>query len=325
MSSPTKTGNKKQVKIEVGALGIIIAVVAMMLHSLQAIFGKLLVHDLSAETLTVASQLLGSVVILLFFGIAGEVKNLLKLSKKNMLFLLIFSLLAGALAPMLLYTGLQTSSSLNGTLLGRTEPVFAIIISILWLKEQFKIGDGISMTIMVIGMLTIVTKGFHEGINPAGGDVLIIASALSWAAATTIYKRFLPKVSQDIAVLSRNLIGAVCVLIVYPLVFHVSLNFQPLLDSRVFGILLLFAILVTVGAQMLWYKAVELTTVNKASQASLSKPFFGVIFAMLILGEQLLVFHWIGGVLIIGGLILTTQQGWEKKIFKKYISQKIEA
>jgi len=67
----------------------------------------------------------------------------------------------------------------------------------------------------------------------------------------------------------------------------------------------MYVIFVIVGAQLLWYKSLEVISTTKASIIHLLLPVFGILFSILILKEEILDYHMWGGLSILAGLIFT--------------------
>jgi drug/metabolite transporter (DMT)-like permease len=55
-----------------------------------------------------------------------------------------------------------------------------------------------------------------------------------------------------------------------------------------------------------WNQGVKIIGAAKASLALYSMPVFAAVLAYVLLGETLQGFHWMGGTLIFGGLLLAT-------------------
>ena len=180
------------------------------------------------------------------------------------------------------------------------------IISALWLRERVTTDQIWGTFIMFGGAYFIATKGLTTPLTLASGDTLLLGAAFFGALSTNVFKRYLAEVSPQLVVLMRNFMGAILNLTITPFVFGFQHNFEKVFDKQVFSTLVLFSLLVIVGAQFLWYKSVELIPASKASSIGMTSPLFGVFFAMLILRDSFTYYHLVGGILIIAGLMFAT-------------------
>jgi drug/metabolite transporter (DMT)-like permease len=156
--------------------------------------------------------------------------------------------------------------------------------------------------IMFTGIFAIVTQNFSSGLSFNAGDILVFSSAFFYACGTVLFKRFMHHIPPEVIVTFRNLFGAV---ILFMLAF-VMVDFSSVYSLVSLDMLLpLFGLvfLTVIGAQLLWYKALEMTYATNVLLATLSSPLIGVFYAVFLLGEPLLQSHVFGGALILAGLI----------------------
>lgn len=286
--------------------GSVMALVSTVFISSNSTFSKILLERFSTYTLAAVSQLFSVITLAFFFGAFPEFKKLKDLPYKVIWGLILVGLLSAVIQPLFLYTGLIKTSAINGALISRTQMVMVSILSTLWLREKITSYQIIGTFVMFGGAYFIATHGLTESLNWGSGDILLIAAAFFGALSTTVFKRFSAVVSPQLVVLTRNTLGVLLNLTIVPFVFKFQHDFNPLFDVNVLAVLTVFTLMVIIGAQSLWYRAVEIIPANRASNIGLTSPIFGVLFAMGILGEKLTSYHWIGGALILIGLIFST-------------------
>lgn len=286
--------------------GLIAALVSTMFISTYSTFSKILLEHFSTYSLAALAQLFSVITLLIFFGALSEFKNLQKLSYKELWALIIVGLLSAVIQPLFLFQGLLQSPAINSVLISRTQMVFVGIFSAIWLRERVT-GHQITGTIVMLsGAYFIATKGLTEHMMLSGGDSLLLGAAFFGALSTNVFKMYLSEVSPHLVVLMRNLFGVILNLTLVPVIFGFQHSFKELAQTDVMITAILFALVAIVGAQYLWYKAVELIPASGASTIGMTSPFFGVLVAMVVLGEKLSFFHMIGGLLIVIGLIYST-------------------
>ncbi|MFH0820740.1 MAG: DMT family transporter [Candidatus Peregrinibacteria bacterium] len=286
--------------------GSIAALVSTIFISSNSTFTKILLERFSTYSLAAIAQIFSVITIAFFFGALPELKKLKNLSYKVIWGLVIVGILSAVIQPLFLYTGLVKTSAINGALISRTQMVIVSIISTLWLRERITPHQIVGTFIMLGGAYFIATHGLLESLSWGSGDLLLFAAAFFGALSTTVFKRFSTEVSPQLVVLTRNLLGILLNLTIVPFIFQFKHDFNPIFDVKVLAVLTVFSLIVIVGSQSLWYKAVEVIPANRASNIGMTSPIFGVLFAMGILGEKFTAYHMIGGILILIGLFFTT-------------------
>ena len=285
--------------------GNLIAFISVVFFSTYSIFSKLLLEHFSSQTLAAISQGLSVVALLFIFGMIPELKKIHHLPIKKIAFLIIISFLSAIIAPLLFLKGLEYTTATNGVLLSRLQSIMIGIISAIWLKEKITRHQVIGMIVMILGIYIIANKGLSIQAQFNNGDIMIILAAFSWALSVSIFKKYLHKISPELVVIFRNTVGALVLFFILPYILGFQHNFQSLSELNVVKLLIIFSIIAIMACQFLWYKSLKIISATRASTISLLSPFFGVIFAVLILGEKLAIYHLYGGILVIIGLVLT--------------------
>ncbi|NES89089.1 DMT family transporter, partial [Okeania sp. SIO2B9] len=89
------------------------------------------------------------------------------------------------------------------------------------------------------------------------------------------------------------------------LYFYGSSHFMELFSPFLWQWMLVYSAVIVVIGQILWLKGLSKTSSSDASIASAFNPIAGVIAAYLILGEKPIAAHYIGGAIILVGIILS--------------------
>jgi drug/metabolite transporter (DMT)-like permease len=299
-------GNKNSI------FGMIIGMGSIFFFSTYTVFGKLLLDNLTPETLIALTSTLSAGLILFFYGFLPEIRELHKLPKKTFFLLIIISLLSAVIAPLLYLKGLQETLATNAIIVSKIEPVIVAIISIFWLQEKFSQYQTIGSILMFIGVFYVATQGFSLGFSLENkGDLFIIAAALAGASSTAIFKKYLHHIKPEIVVLMRNGVGGICMLIILPIVLDFSHSTEHILDQKIIILLFSFALFTIIAAQILWYKALDMINASTLSTFSMMGPVFGITMAIFLLHEGILSYHIIGFLTVVIGLCITLHH--EKK------------
>ncbi len=206
----------------------------------------------------------------------------------------------------LVYMGLQTTTATNGVLLQSVAPITMILLAGLVLHEESTVMQWLGIVVSLLGVVVIITRADvavlqHLAFNR--GDVWILAATLDWSLYTVLLRK-LPEGLKGLPILGFTVgLGA---LVILPFYLHESLTFQtmPITAVSVASIAYV-AVFPSLLSYMFWNHATQRLGVNRTGQFSHLMPVFGILLAMLLLGERLQFYHAIGMILVAAGLVLT--------------------
>ncbi|GHD46890.1 EamA-like transporter family protein [Marinobacter persicus] len=155
----------------------------------------------------------------------------------------------------------------------------------------------------------VVISGVAEGMKvDIWGILMAAAGMLAFASGTVFFRGRAVNLPVFQANFWQSVAGAAA-LLPMALVFGQPLA-VPSTNTMIAVAHLVF--IVTIGGMSLWLVLIRISGAATASTYHLLNPFFGVLLAYLVLGEQLRTTDFIGATLIVIGLILTTQERWRK-------------
>jgi drug/metabolite transporter (DMT)-like permease len=279
--------------------------IAIIVLSSYSSFVKLLLTWFHPFTIIAIGQIVTLCILLTAYGPAKEIHKFNTITKKQVIALVTMSLLASVIAPFCYLKGLEASSVVNGVLLGRLQPIFLFVSSTLIFKETITIKQIIGICIMLLGTVWITTQGFSTTLILAKGDMLIVLAALCYAGSINIYKLYLTTLSPEMAVFTRNFFGALVFLIIMPLFTGFQHDISPMTTPTVLAIFIGYAVFSRAVGQVLWYTAMQKISESSVAFLQLLAPIFGIIFAVIIVQEQINQYQIIGMILIIAGLLLS--------------------
>lgn len=203
------------------------------------------------------------------------------------------------------FFGMQTTSSVNGSLIMTLNPTITVILTALVIGDAISWKQVLGLALSFCGVVTVVTGG-----NPAAllrlhfavGDALILLGNLCWAAYSVIGKKWVRNLSAVQTTTSTMLIGALAMIAIALFQHGGSL---PVPSTHTFGAIAIMAIFGTVLAYLWWNNGIR--TIGPARTA----VFFDLvpIFTMLIaisLGEQVSPAQYLGAVLVISGVLFSS-------------------
>jgi drug/metabolite transporter (DMT)-like permease len=185
------------------------------------------------------------------------------------------------------------------SLLFGTCPMFVGLISILFLRahldRSFWIGAGLTFA----GVALIAAGAGGGLVSGWKGDLLAIALAVTWAAYTVaiapLMRRYSPyRISAVVLAIGWAPLALVSIPQIGRQDFHFSGPVWLGFVYAVIGPLFL--------TNILWFTAVDRVGAARASIFNNMQPFFGVLFALLILSESIHGLEIAGGLLIFAGI-----------------------
>lgn len=298
---------RQKVLVDTERLGTISAFFSAIFGATYSLFGKGLLEFFPSHTLAAMSSILVVFILLLFFGLHTEYKKFDHLSQSEKIWTILAGTFASIIAPLFFLKGLSETSVSNTVLLGTAEPVFTGIISAVVLKEAVSRNQILGGIAMLLGITLVVTELFSISLTSHTGDMFIILACVSYAIANNIVKKKLLHVSPDLLLLIRSTTGGIGFLILLPffLGFEHDVSLELLRNTDLLQNIAFYIGFSIIMARLLWYNALELIPANKASSIVMSTPLWGIVFAVVFLGETLKMHHLIGGSIIMIGLVLT--------------------
>ncbi|EMI7296458.1 DMT family transporter [Vibrio parahaemolyticus] len=199
------------------------------------------------------------------------------------------------------YAGLTTTAS-NMTLITSLVPLISVFLSVPLL------GKSVSMLSIVGGVISLgglafmlghgdVTYFLHQDMTQ--GDSLMLLAALVYAAYCVLLKRWkMPFNSLTLVYMQ----GFFSVIMLTPL----WLSSEQLLPSQEALPLIAYAgIAASLFAPLMWVKAIDLIGADSSAMFMNLMPVVSVALASTLLGEEIHVYHIIGGLMVISGVILS--------------------
>lgn len=186
----------------------------------------------------------------------------------------------------LIFFGLDFTSAARGTLMINTMPFWVLLGAHFWLGERItavKLGG----LVLAFGGVALV---FSDQLSmvPGGmkGDLMLLAAGIMWAATTILIKRSrLNTAAPEKTLLYQLVVSAVCSAPLIP--FAGPLLREPTWMAT--GSFLVQAIYIAAFTYVLWFWLVSRYPAAGLSSFTFLSPVFGVIFAVLLLGEP---FSW---------------------------------
>lgn len=293
----------------------LIMVIAPCLFSTNLIFGRYVAPQTDPFVLAFVRWSLVAA-ILLPLALRHHSKAIAAIIKRNWTFFLALSFLGMGVSGSGVYLGLKMTTATNATLLYSVSPILIILLERIFSGRQSNMREFVGIVLAFLGVAVIVTKGALETLlafsfNP--GDLLITLAALTWAGYSILYR------SEHVSHLSSLALFAVIALfgalINLPIAAYQLLSGEALpATSNAWLALAGIVFVSSLGAFTAFQFGVRRLGASTAGLFMYLMTPYGVIMAVLFLGESLQPFHLAGIALVMIGVGAAT---FPKNLFRR--------
>ncbi|WP_416137877.1 DMT family transporter [Halomonas sp. HK25] len=215
--------------------------------------------------------------------------------------LAVLGLLGMGLWQGLAYVAAETTSATNMGILAAMVPLLTVLLSALILREPPSLGGVAGGLLALVGVTILLGRGNPQSLlelTVAKGDALMLVAATCYALYGVMLKRW-PIGLPPWVLLYAQVIFAVLFLLPPWL-----LGPMTPVDGSNIGLILYAGIPASIITTFLWMLAIRRIGASQASIFINLMPLFSALIAMVVLGEHIALFHFMGGVLILGGVIM---------------------
>ncbi len=216
-----------------------------------------------------------------------------------------FFLLALCLAggSTLLLWSLQYTTATNASLISGTQPVLTPLLAWLILRERLTTRLMLGATLTLWGIVAMVARLNLEvlkGLAFNVGDILIFAAVICYGLYSIYVQRWMLNV-HPLVTMYMTCLGAASIL--FPCYLAESATLGGIIWTARGALAIAYmALIPTLLAVTLWNICIAAVGASRATTFINLIPVFGVLLAILFLGEKLHVYHLIGGTLVCIGI-----------------------
>ena len=228
---------------------------------------------------------------------------------KNLKLILILGITSITIFNSIVYYSLNFTQVINGVLMISTIPVMIIFFSWIFKIEKTNFYQILGVIFSLLGVMVIVTKADLDkllNLNFNKGDLWMVVAMLSWAMYSALLRKKKFELSQ--ISLLQTIISAGLILLLPAYLIEMSLGYR--LNIHLPFILTLSYVVLFPGLAsfFFWIKGISIIGSNRSGIFLHLMPIFSTIMAILIFKEKFMVFHLIGAVLIITGVVLSSKR-----------------
>ncbi|MCP9227615.1 EamA family transporter [Bacillus mycoides] len=201
------------------------------------------------------------------------------------------------------FIGTKLSDAHTGSLVTSATPAFMVIFAALILKEKLTARRLLSTIIATIGVVIVIGWDFEIG-SYFIGTIILVGAAITWALLS-IYVKIASARFSSLVITTYAIFFSLFFITPF-MVWEFQTN--PIEHMNMYVVLgvLYLGIISTAGAFFLWNKGLELMDASIGSLFFFFQPIVGSLLGWFLLNETLSSNFFIGGILIICSVIITT-------------------
>ncbi|UOR10326.1 DMT family transporter [Halobacillus amylolyticus] len=198
------------------------------------------------------------------------------------------------------FESLNYTSVASSVILVSMQPLFAFLGTYLFFKERFTAGALLSMMIAITGSIIISSGDFQLDGTALLGDIL----ALLGAMMVTAYFLLGQNLRKRLSLLFHTFI-VYGIATISLFIYNVAMNYPFTgYSNKQWLIFLALAIIPTFFGHSLFNWSLRWISTSTISMSILLEPIGASILAYIVLGEQITSYQWLGGSIVLFGLIL---------------------
>ncbi len=236
------------------------------------------------------------------------------IEKKNYIFgniklIIILGITSITIFNSIVYYSLNFTQVISGVLMISTIPVMIIVFCWLLKIEKTNIFQILGVIFSLCGVVVIITKAnltILLNLNFNKGDLWMVVAMFSWA----LYSALLRKKKLELSQLSllQTIISAGLVFLLPAYLIELSLGYRANIHLPFILTLTYVVLFPGLASFILWIKGISIIGSNRAGIFLHLIPIFSTIFAIIIFKEKFMLYHLIGAILIISGIILSSKK-----------------
>jgi drug/metabolite transporter (DMT)-like permease len=181
-------------------------------------------------------------------------------------------------------------------------PLMSLAMAIISLGQRLTIGALAGAVLSFAGVLVVVSSGslgvlLEHGVNL--GDAMMLIATLAYAIYSTLLKKWQLRLPPLVLLYLQVLVAVV---VLFPM-FLASPKIGPNLHN--IPLVLYACLLASMVAPLAWMQAVVRLGPSRTTLFFNLLPLITALIAAVVLHEQLALYHLVGGMLTLGGVILS--------------------
>lgn len=247
------------------------------------------------------STLLAGIASFVYVAASGKVKELA--GRKAYSSMIMITLCVVVIPYLLFFTGTSMTSGINSSMLLMSEIIFTLIVTGL-IGEKTTILKLLGAMSVFFGACCILYKKGSIQLNE--GDMLIIASTITYPIGNFYTKKALNYVSPATILFVRFTLGGIIISLVALMVSPVW-NLTYVITEE-WGVLLFTGLFLLGIGKVIWYEGLKRLDISKAISLGSTFPLFSIIFLTFYYGEIPNAIQWAGICIMLAGIYFSLKR-----------------
>ena len=210
------------------------------------------------------------------------------------------------------YWALQYTQALNALMIQSSGPLFVALWSLLLFGVRLTLAQFAGIALSLAGVLTILLHGDLSALASIEfnrGDLMFASAVLAFG----LYSALMPRrpVTHQLSLIAFTT-GCGALLLLPFSVWEYSTGFTLKFDTLTSATLAYMVIFPSTLAYLFFNRGIALIGPNRAAPFFHLVPVFGSVMAIVLLGEQPRLFHLIGYLLVLSGVVIASRQASAK-------------
>ena len=271
--------------------------------------GRIIVREMHPIQLGTVTLLIGLVVLILYILFTGRLKSLFRIDKKDILLSAGIGVFGFFFFQILTFSALaRIPASVNAFLIN-TSVVYISLLAAVFLKERIPLIRILAIALALMGVVLVVfNRGFRlERAAPLLGCLFSILGAIAFAIYSVFGKKLLQR-NDPINVVAIAVFSGAVLLGIFT---RFSIGYSSIVDigGKTWLLTILLGATMIGLAYPMWFLSLRRLPASHVSVYLYMTPLFAVLLSFLILHETFGWLFWIGGLLILGGIVLSGLPG----------------
>lgn len=279
----------------------------------NAILARAVVDDIPPLTLSFWRWLIAFVLILPF-GLHHIVQQQREI-RCNIKLLCLLAVLSITIYNSVLYLSAHTTTAINITLVSATLPFITLLLAWFIIKQIPNHWQWAGIILSLSGVFIIISRANWQtivGLSFSNGDILILGIVFCWALYSVLLRKYPIKIHPVGLLTVLIALGTLFILPFY--LMEVSVLGAFTMQVEYFFVFAYIGIFPSLLAYLFWNYSISIVGPNMAALSNYLMPVFAALIAIPLLGEQLHLFHFLGGSLVLLGLYLANVIGGNNKV-----------
>jgi drug/metabolite transporter (DMT)-like permease len=221
--------------------------------------------------------------------------------KPNLGKIAILAILGMAIYQSLAYFAATITTATNMGIILSLVPIVTLAMSIITLGNRLTKGALFGAVLSFLGVLFVVSQGSLATLSAHGvnrGDAMMLVATIAYACYSTLLKKWKLGLPPLQLLYLQILIVIIVLLPLFLLSAKTGLNLSNV------PLVLYACIPTSMLAPLLWMKSITLLGPSRTTLFFNLLPLLTALIAAIALGEQLALYHLLGGALTLGGVVL---------------------